>query len=297
VNNTLSAIAASVNETINFTASTTYTQNISGADAITLASGVNVDITGATLSATTSVSGSTGDEKLTIDQALSSINLGTGTGDTLITTATMNLSGKVSGIETLNVTGGTTTLNYTDIGSSGISTLSGSGSVSINGTTSMDIHSETVSLGTDNLSIAGTTGNDNLVLDFSQLDKVQFNGSSGNDMVSFFGSTASTTLTDTNAFTNIETLDIHSLGLSAGGLTIDANSLYAFTGTNVGHSLTLDAASADLSAGHLSLSGVNSWSIDGGAANSGNFTLSSGNHTYSLTDTSGHTTDLHVLAL
>lgn len=294
---TLSAIAASINETINFTASTIYTQNISGADAITLASGVNVDITGATLSATASVTGSNGDETLTIDQAQSSINLGAGTGDTLITTATMNLSGKILGVETLNVTGGTTTLNYSDIGTGAISTLTGSGSVSINGTTSMDIHSETVSLGADKLAISGTTGNDNLVLDFSQLDKVQFNGGSGTDTVSFFGSTTSTTLSDTNAFTNIEKLDIHSLGLSGGSLAIDANALYAFTGTNTGHSLELDAASADLSAGNLSLSGVNSWTIDGGAANSGNFTLSSGTHTYSLTDTSGHTTDLHVLAL
>ncbi|WP_414720224.1 hypothetical protein [Sulfuricurvum sp.] len=292
-----SNIASSVNETLNFTASATYTQNISGADAITLSSGVNVDLSGATLNSATTITGSTGDETLTLDQSMNSINLGTGTGDTLNTLATMDLSGKVSGVEILNVANATTTtLNYSDIGASGISTLSGSGAVTINGATTMDISSETVSLGADKLGITGTTGADSLVLDFSQLDKVQFDGNSGSDTVSFFGSTASTTFSDTNAFTNIETLDISSLGLSGGSLAIDANSLYAFTGTNVGHSLTLDAATADLS-GNLSVDGLTSWTnVDTGiVTTASNFTLSSGH--YSLTDTSGHITDLHVAAL
>ncbi len=223
----------------------------------------------------------------------------TGDIDILNTTATMDLSGKVSGIETLNVAfGTTTTLNYGDIGTSGISILSGLGSVSIHGTTTMDIHTETVSLGADKLGITGTAFADSLVLDFSQLSKIQFDGGTGTDTVSFFGTNAAT-LNDLNAFTNIEKLDIHSLGLSGGGLAIDANSLYAFTGTNAGFSFELDAAATDLSNSKLSIDGLTSWKVDGGTVNTGSsFILSAGDaHHYSLTTSTNTITDLYVHAL
>ncbi|WP_333805440.1 hypothetical protein [Sulfurospirillum sp.] len=309
---TWSNIAASLSsETLNFTSGTTYTQTLTNVDAITLESGVNVDISAATIGATTtSVTGAGGSESLTLNSSflhtVSSVDLGgasdtlsvtgntaltatdfdnihnvetldlnnftgtadltstsgitqidTGSGvnsttinyamnvadsggvDTLYTTASMNLSSySISGIETLSVASGTTTtLDYNDlsVGGGNISTLTGSGNVTLNGAASMDIHSENIAgLGSDKLGIAGTAGNDNLVLDFSQLDKIKFDGVTGSDTVSFTSSSvASGTTFDTNAFENIDTLDISNLGLSGSGLTIDANALKNFTsGTN-----------------------------------------------------------------
>ena len=276
-----------------------YTGNVTIANAnghdVTLGVGSD-NITNTTAGGT--LDAGAGDDTYNVSAVTNINDSGTSGTDTLNTTATMDLSGKLSGIEILNVASATiTTLNYADIGSSGVSTLSGAGTVHINGTASMDIHTETVSLGTDKLGITGTAGADSFVLDFSQLDKVQFDGGAGTDTVSFFGSTAATALTDINAFSNIEILDIHTLGLSGGSLAIDANSLYAFTGTNAGHSLELDAVAADLSGSKLSINGLTAWTdITATTSGTSSFALSAG-HQYSLTDTGGHITDLHVLAL
>jgi len=312
---TWSNMAASLNETLNFSSGTTYTQTLTNIDAITLASGVNVDLSSATIGATTTsvtgaggseslilnssflhatlsvdlgtasdtlgvtgntaltaadfskihnvetldLSGYTGTADLTSTSGITQLNTGSGVNsttigyamnvtdsggvDTLYTTATMDLSSKtISGIETLSVASGTaTTLDYNDlsVGGGNISTLTGSGSVAINGTASMDIHSETITgLGSDKLGITGTTGADNLVLDFSQLDKIQFDGGTGADKVSFTSSAVASGATfDTNAFSHIETLDISSLGLSGSGLSISATALDSFS---TSHSLTLD---------------------------------------------------------
>lgn len=326
---TWSNIAASLIETLNFTGGTTYTQTLTNVDAITLASGVSVDISGATIGAsTTSVKGADGSESLTMNSSflhtVKSVDLGassdtlsvtgttalnkedfekihnvetldlssytgavdltstigitqlsTGSGvnsttinyamnitdsggtDTLYTTATMDLSSNsISGIETLSVASGTTTrLDYDDLGVGKIATLTGSGEVTVNGSNSMNISSENIAgLGSDKLGITGTAGDDNLVLDFSQLDKIHFDGgTAGTDTVSFTSSVvASGEIFDTNAFSNIETLDISSLGLSGLGLTIDANALKSFTGDTNELTLLISASSSQDSYIHLS---------------------------------------------
>ena len=326
---TWSNSAASLNETLNFTGGTTYTQTLTNVDAITLATGVSVDISGATIGAsTTSVTGAAGSESLTMNSSflhtVASVDLGaasdtlgvtgntaltatdfgkiqnvetldlssytgavdltstsgitqlsTGSGvnsttidyamnitdsggtDTLYTTATMDLSSNsISGIETLSVASGTTTrLDYDDLGVGKIATLTGSGEVTVNGSNSMNISSENIAgLGSDKLGITGTAGDDNLVLDFSQLDKIHFDGgTAGTDTVSFTSSVvASGEIFDTNAFSNIETLDISSLGLSGLGLTIDANALKSFTGDTNELTLLISASSSQDSYIHLS---------------------------------------------
>ncbi|WP_263833874.1 beta strand repeat-containing protein [Sulfurospirillum oryzae] len=327
---TWSNMAASLSsETINFTSGTTYTQTLTNVDAITLESGVNVDISGATIGATTtSVAGAGGNESLTLNSSflhvtssvdlaggssdtlsvtgntaltaadfgkihnvetldlsgytgsvdltstsgITQLNTGAGVNsttidyamnvndsagvDTLYTTASMNLSSNtLSGIETLSVASGTTTtLDYNDLGAGKITTLSGSGSVAVNGEASMNIHSENVAgLGSDKLGITGTAGADNLVLDFSQLDKIHFDGTTGTDTVSFTSSAVASGATfDTNAFSNIETLDISSLGLSGSGVTIDANALKSFTGGTNDLTLVISATASQDSYIHLS---------------------------------------------
>lgn len=363
---TWSNIAASLNETVNFTGGTTYTQALTNVDAITLASGVSVDISGATIGATTtSVTGAGGSESLTLNSSFlhvtSSVDLGgasdtlsvtgnttltatdfgkiqnvetldlnnytgtadltstsgitqlnTGSGvnsttidyamnvtdsggvDTLYTTASMNLSSNtLSGIETLSVASGTTTtLDYDDLGTGKITTLTGSGSVSVNGATSMDIHSENIAgLGSDKLGITGTAGADSLVLDFSQLDKIQFNGGNGSDTVSLTGSNASV-FNDSTAFSNIETLDISSLGLDSGGLTINASSLYAFDSntTSLSDALTLDVANAQL--GNISLSNIAS--VNGVSDADHIWSLAAAGD-YTITTTNSETLYMHVV--
>ena len=165
-------------------------------------------------------------------------------------------SNSISGIETLSVASGTTTrLDYDDLGVGKIATLTGSGEVTVNGSNSMNISSENIAgLGSDKLGITGTAGDDNLVLDFSQLDKIHFDGgTAGTDTVSFTSSVVvSGEIFDTNAFSNIETLDISSLGLSGLGLTIDANALKSFTGDTNELTLLISASSSQDSYIHLS---------------------------------------------
>lgn len=370
---TWSNIAASLNETVNFSGGTTYTQALTNVDAITLASGVSVDISGATIGATTtSVTGAGGSESLTLNSSFlhvtSSVDLGgasdtlsvtgsttvdatdfgkihnvetldlnnyTGTADltstggitqlnigsgvnsttidyamnvtdgggvdTLYTTATMDLSSNsISGIETLSVSSGTTTtLDYNDlsVGGGNISTLTGSGGVAVNGAASMDIHSENIAgLGSDKLGITGTAGADSLVLDFSQLDKIQFNGGNGSDTVSFTSSAVASGATfDTNAFSNIETLDISSLGLSGSGLSISASSLYAFDSntTSLSDALTLDVDTST-QLGHISLNNVASVNGSTSGVTADTWALASAGD-YTITTTDSHTLYMHVV--
>ncbi|DAB36002.1 MAG TPA: hypothetical protein CFH80_07135, partial [Sulfurospirillum cavolei] len=368
---TWSSIADTLTTTLAFTGGTSYTQSISNVDAITLASGVSVDISGATIdSDTASVSGSSGNESLTLKgsflDTLSSIDLGsgsdtlsvmgtntlnaadfgkishvetlnltdytgsvdltdtsgitqlntgsnvnamtidyamnindTGGSDTLYTTSTMDLSTEtIVGIETLNVANTTTTtLDYNDlsVGGGDIATLEGSGSVAINGTTSMDIQSLSVdALGDDQLGITGTTSDDALVLDFSQLDEISFNGNSGSDTVTLYGTNVSS-LSDSTAFSNIETLDISSLGLDSGGLTISASSLYAYdSNTTSTDYLTLEVNDSSGTVNNIDLSNIASVS-DGSTTT----TVSSGDM-WALTSVGDYTittTDSSILYL
>ncbi len=331
---TWSNIASSINETVNFTGGTTYTQNLSSADSITLASGVNVDISGVATNTATTVTAAAGAETLAVSSAflhsVSSIDMGlgsdvlsitastalsaadfakiygvetlnlsnytgsvdltgtdglisqlntgsgvnsitidnamnitdTGGSDTLYTMATMDLSGRLSGIEKLSVASSTTTtLDYTDIGAGKVSVLTGAGNININGATSMDISSTDVSgLSNDKLNILGTAGSDNLVIDFSQMGKVQFDGNGGaSDTVSFnTSSVASGTTFDTNAFNNIDVLDISKLGLSGSGMTIDADALKNFTGGT--NELTIKINSSGVQDSYLHLSNESTYS-------------------------------------
>lgn len=168
---------------------------------------------------------------ITIDYAMDIAD--TGGTDTLYTTATLDLSGKtISGIETLSATSGTTTIDYNDLSAGGgnISALTGSGSVSINGTTSMDIRSVSVEgLGNDALHVNGTANDDALVLDFSQLDEMQFTGGNGNDTV-VINNIGGQVLNDTNVLSGIETLNLASL--SSGTASINFDMLYSLALTS-----------------------------------------------------------------
>lgn len=223
----------------------------------------------------------------------------TGDIDILNTTATMDLSGKVSGIDTLNVAfGTTTTLNYGDIGTSGISILSGLGSVSINGTTTMDIHTETVSLGADKLNITGTATADSLVLDFSQLDKIQFDGGAGTD-TAVLNNLSGHSIDDLNAFTHVETFDFTSL--TTGNLSISFDSLMSYANTSsldldtnpLTKELNLNLASANIGGTSITSSG-NNLDIDTFNTNYNSWAISSvGDHTiFNGVDT----LTLHVIA-
>ena len=191
-------------------------------------------------------------------------------------------SATLSSIATLDVASSSiATLDYTQ--ASSISTFSGAGAVNINGATSMDISSQTISLGIDKLDITGTVGNDNLVLDFSQLDKVQFDGGTGNDSVSLGGLNGQA-INDTNAFTSIETLNFTSL--SAGNTSIDFDTLMSYANTS---SLDTDANAStkeinlQVSSANISGTSITSLSsnidIDGSDTNYNSWALTSGNHT------------------
>ncbi|WP_442765984.1 hypothetical protein, partial [Sulfurospirillum cavolei] len=220
--------------------------------------------------------------------------------DTLYTTSTMDLSTQtIVGIETLNVANTTTTtLDYGDlnVGGGNIATLEGSGSVAIHGTTSMNIQSLSVdALGNDQLGITGTASDDHLVLDFSQLDEISFNGNGGRDTVAINGITGGSTLNDTTAFSNIETLDISSLGLDSGGLTISASSLYAYdSNTTSTDYLTLEVNDSSGTVNNINLSNIASVS-DGSTTT----TVSSGDM-WALTSVGDYTittTDNSILYL
>jgi len=361
---TWSSIADTLTTTLAFTGGTSYTQSISNVDAITLASGVSVDISGATIdSDTASVSGSSGNESLTLKgsflDTLSSIDLGsgsdtlsvmgtntlnaadfgkishvetlnltdytgsvdltdtsgitqlntgsnvnamtidyamnindTGGSDTLYTTSTMDLSTEtIVGIETLNVANTTTTtLDYNDlsVGGGDIATLEGSGSVAINGTTSMDIQSLSVdALGDDQLGITGTTSDDALVLDFSQLDEISFNGNSGSDTVAINGIAGGSTLDDTTAFNHIETLDLSSLSSATASISFDM--LYSLAQTS---SVDTDSNTStyeinlnvdDANYANLSITSSSNFTVDGGAAST-SWALSYHNSSYEISD-------------
>ena len=169
-----------------------------------------------------------------------------------------------------------------------------------------DANGKNVTLGSGADTISTTTGgtvnmgggDDHFTVDFSNIGSLTMDGGAGTDTVTLTGSNASTL--SSTAFTNIETLDLHSLGLASGGLTIDATSLYAFTGTNAGYSLTMDAATADISGSKLSINNISSWQEDSGSVNTGSsFTLDTNTaaHTYTITDTNNHVIDLHVIAI
>lgn len=361
---TWSSIADTLTTTLAFTGGTSYTQSISNVDAITLSSGVSVDISGATIdSDTASVSGSSGNESLTLKgsflDTLTSIDLGsgsdtlsvtgtstlnaadfgkisdvetlnltdytgsadltdtsgitqlntgsnvnamtidyamnindTGGSDTLYTTSTMDLSTQtIVGIETLNVANTTTTtLDYGDlnVGGGNIATLEGSGSVAINGRTSMDIQSLSVdALGDDQLGIAGTTSNDALVLDFSQLDEISFNGNSGSDTVAINGIASGSTLDDTTAFNHIETLDLSSLSSATASISFDM--LYSLAQTS---SVDTDSNTStyeinlnvdDAKYANLSITSSLNFTVDGGAAST-SWALSDHNSSHTISD-------------
>ncbi len=220
--------------------------------------------------------------------------------DTLYTTSTMDLSTQtIVGIETLNVANTTTTtLDYGDlnVGGGNIATLEGSGSVAIHGATSMNIQSLSVdALGDDKLGITGTTNDDALVLDFSQLDEISFDGNGGRDTVAIKGITDGSTLDDTTAFSNIETLNISSLGLDSGGLTISASSLYAYdSNTTSNDYLTLEVNDSNGTVNNINLSNIASVS-DGSMTT----TVSSG-YMWALTSVGDYTittTDSYILYL
>ena len=286
----------------------------------TLHGSANADIFNINNALSTS-DGANGSDTYNASVATNITDTGTNGTDVLHVTANgLDFSDKtISGIETLDLGTTTgTTLSGSEI--TAFTNVTGSGNLHVNSAlngninlsaysgdvTIDDANGKNVTLGGGNDTITTTSGgtvsmgggNDHLSLDFSNIGSLTMDGGAGNDTVSLFGTNAAA-LTSTSAFSNIETLDIHSLGLSSGGLAIDANALYAFTGTNAGHSLTLDASTADLTAGHLSISGISSWTEDGGAINTGSsLVLDSGSsHVYSLTDTNGHVTDLHVLAV
>ena len=361
---TWSSIADTLTTTLAFTGGTSYTQSISNVDAITLASGVSVDISGATIdSDTASVSGSSGNESLTLKgsflDTLTSIDLGngsdtlsvmgtstlnaadfgkishvetlnltdytgsadltdtsgitqlntgsnvntitidyamnindTGGNDTLYTTSTMDLSTQtIVGIETLNVANTTTTtLDYNDlsVGGGDIATLEGSGSVAIHGTTSMNIQSLSVdALGDNQLGITGTTSDDALVLDFSQLDEISFNGNSGSDTVTINGIAGGSTLDDTTAFNHIETLDLSSLSSATASISFDM--LYSLAQTS---SVDTDSNTStyeinlnvdDANYANLSITSSSNFTVDGGAAST-SWALSDHNSSYEISD-------------
>jgi hypothetical protein len=361
---TWSSIADTLTTTLAFTGGTSYTQSISNVDAITLASGVSVDISGATIdSDTASVSGSSGNESLTLKgsflDTLTSIDLGngsdtlsvtgtstlnaadfgkishvetlnltdytgsadltdtsgitqlntgsnvntttidyamnindTGGSDTLYTTSTMDLSTQtIVGIETLNVANTTTTtLDYGDlsVGGGDIATLEGSGSVAIHGTTSMDIQSLSVdALGNDQLGITGTASDDHLVLDFSQLDEISFNGNGGSDTVAINGITGGSTLDDTTAFNHIETLDLSSLSSATASISFDM--LYSLAQTS---SVDTDSNTStyeinlnvdDVNYANLSITSSSNFTVDGGTAST-SWALSDHSSSYEISD-------------
>ena len=283
-----------------------------GVDFQTLTGSANSDIFNIDNASVTSDAGA-GNDTYNVSVA-TSITDTSGTDTLNIITNNINMSSNtITGIETLalGVTTGTT-LNATEVSS--FTAITGSGSLTVNNalTSAIDLSSysgnitlndangQNVTLGSGNDVISATTGgtvnmgggNDSLALDFSNLANITFDGAGGSDTVSFFG-TAATTLSDTNAFTNIEVLDLSTLGLTSNSLAIDAHSLYAFS--NATHSLELDAVATGNT---LSINNVTSWTMDGGGTNLGSISLSVGDHHYSILDTNNNTlTDLHVLTV
>ena len=187
--------------------------------------------------------------------AASSID-GNGGTDTVNLLASMDLSNKLQDIEALNVNNYNTTITSSDDNSFA---LSGTGNLSIDATGTYSAAgitgkgvtingsagNDTITATNNDDTIMGNggvdtidagSGNDKFVLDFSNLASLDsFNGNSGSDTVSLTGSNAS--LLDNSKFSNIETLDISSLGLSGSGLSISATALDSFT---TSHALTLD---------------------------------------------------------
>ncbi|MBV5322006.1 MAG: hypothetical protein JZU62_09970, partial [Sulfuricurvum sp.] len=161
-----SNINSTVNETVNFSAGMTYAQNLSSADALTLASGVTVDISGATINGaiTTSVTGAAGSESLTLNSsflhATSSIDLAA-SADTLAITSNTALSaadfGKIHGVETLNLTNYTGTADLTSTDVNEITTLQ----------TGSNVNSITIDYA---MNVTDTGGTDTLTLAANSID-------------------------------------------------------------------------------------------------------------------------------
>ncbi|WP_041962596.1 hypothetical protein [Sulfurospirillum cavolei] len=212
--------------------------------------------------------------------------------DTLYTTSTMDLSTQtIVGIETLNVANTTTTtLDYGDlnVGGGNIATLEGSGSVAIHGATSMNIQSLSVdALGDDKLGITGTTNDDALVLDFSQLDEISFDGNSGSDTVAINGIAGGSTLDDTTAFNHIETLDLSSLSSATASISFDM--LYSLAQTSSvdtdsdtwTYEINLNVDDANYA--NLSITSSSNFTVDGGAAST-SWALSDHNSSHTISD-------------
>jgi len=199
--------------------------------------------------------------------AASSID-GNGGADTVNLLGTMDMSGKLQDIEALNLNSYNATIASSDDASFA---LSGTGNLSINLSASGTYDASSITgkgviindtTGTDTITgtaqddvihstggadvIHAGNGNDQLVLDFTNLANLTFDGGAGSsDTAKLTGSVTDGTLTQ-NAFTNIEKLDLSSLGLNdtnADGhaLTLSASALSSFTDTN--KSLTLSIGS------------------------------------------------------
>jgi len=240
---------------------------------------------------------------------------GNGGTDMVNLLASADLSGKLQDIEALNLGANNATITSSDDNSFA---LSGTGNLSIDTTgtySAVGITGKGVtingSIGNDTLTATSNddkifgnggidtvdagNGNDKFVLDFSNLTALDsFNGNGGSDTVSLTGSNASV-LNDSTAFSNIETLDISSLGLDIGGLTISASSLYSFDSntTSFSDALTLNV-DTPTQLGHISLNNVLSVNGDSSGVTGGTWALSSAGD-YAITTTDSHTLYMHVV--
>jgi transposase-like protein len=302
ITNTGTITATQVNDLLGET-SGTITFVGSGNLAITMTSNDTLNLSGITnsLSGNLSITDSTGNENiigtsandtLTLSSGNDTVNLGDGSDVINVTignldisdnisdngvsgTDTLNITDSgtidsanlidVSGIETLNLSGGNDTITFDDtaefnafrneftniVDAGGNDTLS-FGTTAVTGDLDFSNLSEfenlNLSSANDNLTISGDEptningldGNDTFSLDFSNVNNFTINGgnnSAGDDKVNITGTSSSISI-DTNifgagAFDNIEALDLTATNLIVGANTSDggANAEYTLTGS------------------------------------------------------------------